>query len=388
MKQLLLVMLLLTLHVVTARSEDFLKKLPPTFVGNEIIPSSDGGYVIAGSIFSSLHNSEDLAVIRTNAAGEILWSFSYGEKQDDKATSIIQTTDGSFVAVGTFGTVLNGTELTSALMLKIDATGAVQWKKTWGDSKNCTGIAVMEKADLSLVLLASTEWMKGEQQVRDVLLMHLRSTGETITTTTLETPDFDFTSVFAQLHSTSLLISTQTLKGLLLTMMNETLTVQWSKELSTNWTDIPRTIYVRQDSTLVIIGSTGEVRGGAMGKIFFMHVSREGKVLTRKEIGDNHSSVVITAAYHHPSGGYILCGTKRSTGYPEVYIVKLTETGDLMWGNQINGTWEQGGGGTSIKPAADGELILTGFENHSGSHDGFMMNLKSNGQSDKNRHRD
>ena len=62
--------------------------------------TSDGGYVIAGSTYSSGDYSPDFFVVKTDSLGNSDWSQAYGTEDTDHANSICETKDGGYIIAG------------------------------------------------------------------------------------------------------------------------------------------------------------------------------------------------------------------------------------------------------------------------------------------------
>lgn len=92
------------IHVILSSSGQVkFSNLYGTLVNNEgysIQTTTDGGYVIAGTTFSSSTNSEDAYLIKTDAYGNYIWDKSVGDTGYEGAYSVIQTSDGGYVGVG------------------------------------------------------------------------------------------------------------------------------------------------------------------------------------------------------------------------------------------------------------------------------------------------
>jgi len=72
--------------------------------GNElatvICPTSDGGFIVAGSTTSSSKGAKDVWFAQLDNNGNILWQKTFGGEKDDVITSLITTADGGFLAAG------------------------------------------------------------------------------------------------------------------------------------------------------------------------------------------------------------------------------------------------------------------------------------------------
>jgi hypothetical protein len=62
--------------------------------------TSDGGYILAGSTYSSVDTSPDFLVVKTDINGNSDWSQIYGTDDTDQAHSVIETKDGGYIVAG------------------------------------------------------------------------------------------------------------------------------------------------------------------------------------------------------------------------------------------------------------------------------------------------
>ena len=92
-----------------------------------VVPTSDGGYLMAGYIIPAGENQRDIYVVKLDATGNIQWTKIIGDSTiDERATDVIQTSDGDFLMVGyTGGDVPPG----DGIVVKLNAQGTLQWVK-------------------------------------------------------------------------------------------------------------------------------------------------------------------------------------------------------------------------------------------------------------------
>ena len=74
---------------------------PYSDYGYSIRHTSDDSYVVAGSFQPSNANNGDVFVVKTNSLGDEAWSLVFGGDDTDRAWSITQNTDETFIMVGT-----------------------------------------------------------------------------------------------------------------------------------------------------------------------------------------------------------------------------------------------------------------------------------------------
>lgn len=113
---------------------------------HSFVYSLDGGCVIAGWTNSNDHDVDghlgysDLWVVKLNNTGNIEWNKIYGGSNGgDMGSCIDQTGDGGFVVAGrtnsSNGDVSQPIGNGDGWLLKLDATGNLEWEKTYGSSE-------------------------------------------------------------------------------------------------------------------------------------------------------------------------------------------------------------------------------------------------------------
>lgn len=104
---------------------------------DSIAPTSDGGFIAAGSTSDASHDLGGL-VVKLDGAGNVQWQRVLGPTGVDQVYlhDVRQTPDGGYIAVGQLhdGTTTSyGAELESAVAVKLDATGNVSWLHAYND---------------------------------------------------------------------------------------------------------------------------------------------------------------------------------------------------------------------------------------------------------------
>jgi len=92
------------------------------FWGLSVQQAVDGGYIIAGGKYPlDTRSSSDVWLIKTNNEGYIVWDRTFGERNDDRANSVQQTTDGGYIITGYIEPSSAGNE--DVLLIKTDSQG-------------------------------------------------------------------------------------------------------------------------------------------------------------------------------------------------------------------------------------------------------------------------
>jgi len=124
-----------------------------------LVQTGDGGYALAGYTGSFGAGAwEDFWLVKTDSAGNMQWSKTYGGALTDIANALVQTADGGYALAGYTG-FLEGFE-TDFWLVKTDAAGTMQWNQTYGGTDVDVAYALLQTADGGYALAGST-WSFG-----------------------------------------------------------------------------------------------------------------------------------------------------------------------------------------------------------------------------------
>jgi hypothetical protein len=107
--------------------------------GHYVHQTSDGGFIIVGLTESFSAVMSDIYIIRTDPIGNSLWTKLYGGIFGDGANYILEDTDGNFIITGTLSW--------DAFAMKIDTNGDSLWTKKWGGPQSESSVSIQHTAD-------------------------------------------------------------------------------------------------------------------------------------------------------------------------------------------------------------------------------------------------
>src|SRR5687768_5998380 len=89
--------------------------------GNSVEQTSDGGFIVAGSIASiSSSDHDDIYLIKTDSEGTPLWSKNYSGVYINHGFSVKETSDNCFIICGV---AFNTSGADNILLIKTDPNG-------------------------------------------------------------------------------------------------------------------------------------------------------------------------------------------------------------------------------------------------------------------------
>ncbi len=117
--------------------------------------TSDQGFIAAGATDSHGAGNFDFYLVKTDAAGDIIWTRTYGGPDEDIAYSVRQTTDGGYILTGS--TFSYGAGTNDVYLVKTDAVGDTLWTRTFGDENSDHGRAVRQTTDGGYIISGSSK---------------------------------------------------------------------------------------------------------------------------------------------------------------------------------------------------------------------------------------
>ena len=160
----------------------------------KIIKTTDGNLVVAGHYkstdgdFSANYGNYDIFVMKTDMSGTMIWRTVLGGTNVDYVTDIIETGNGDFILTG--NSKSNDNDITGnhgnydALVVKLDNSGTIVWQKSFGGSTTDKATSVVEMSNGNFIVLAYTKSTDGDVSASlgayDVWLLKLDGSGNIV----------------------------------------------------------------------------------------------------------------------------------------------------------------------------------------------------------------
>lgn len=120
---------------------------------NAMAQSSEGSLFLAGGTTTE-ENGTDMYLVRTDSAGNRLWSKTYGGEGDENANAIVVTDDGGLVLAGTTDSI--GAGANDFYLVRADGDGNALWSQTYGGASFELLYAAQVTSDGGIVLAGVT----------------------------------------------------------------------------------------------------------------------------------------------------------------------------------------------------------------------------------------
>lgn len=324
---------------------------------NNIIKTTDGGVAVSGIVnayysptgdpppcsASSCQGTGSALIAKFNSSGSLSFARGWnGSSQEDELKTVVQTSDGGYIAAGTAHTA--GISDNDGLLVKYNADGSKAWDKLIGNTTSDNAYSVVEaKSPESGFVVSgkvSSVGYVAKFSTSGSLDWYTSLTGISVDTALANTSDGGYV-----LAGNNFLIKLNSLGA-----------VSWSKSWS-NTTNLSYTQSVQQtsDGGYIYAGSTNSYGSGG-NDAYLIKFDSGGNfswARTWGGTGNEYGYSVIQTI----DGGYAIAGSNSNN---DAFFAKFDSTGNLTWSREFG---LQSGGGevaTSIVQMSDGGYAITG----------------------------
>ena len=349
--------------------------------GQFLIQTSDGGYAITGTTTSFGAREWDVYVVKLDATGNLQWSKTIGGLGYDGGSSLIQTSDGGYAITGL--TQSFGTGEDDVYVVKLDVNGNLQWNRTIGGKKEDWGSLLIQTSDGGYAIAGTTtSFGAGEA---DIYLVKLDGNGNLQRTRTIGGPKSDEGYSLIQTSDGGYAIAGDTKSfgageaDVYVVKLDASGNLQWTKTIGGPASEEGNSLIQTADGGYAIAGSTKSF-GAGREDVYVVKLDANGNLQWTKTIGgpkgDEGYSLIQTS-----DGGYAITGESSSFGAGKavVYVIKLDANGNLQWTKTIGGPDSEEG--VYLIQTSDGGYAIAGYTESfgAGGKDVYVIKLDKNG---------
>jgi type II secretory pathway pseudopilin PulG len=251
----------------------------------KIIPTSDGGFIIAGYTGSYGAGETDVWVIKLQSDGTIAWQKTYGSDKQDGAYDIVKVSDGYIVIGYTYSSDPIGNVQADILTFKIDFNGNLVWQRVYSGEFNEFGRAGIIAPDGNMIIVGDSNSNSFSFFYPDVLAMKINSSNGSIIWKKLYGGEFEEIAYDVKVtpNNDGYIIVGHTFSAsenggadVLLLKLDTDGNLQWKKAYGGNKNDYGRVVITLNDS-YVIAGSTNSFGAGNYD-IWLLNINLDGNI--------------------------------------------------------------------------------------------------------------
>ncbi|HXB39456.1 MAG TPA: T9SS type A sorting domain-containing protein [Bacteroidia bacterium] len=383
MKKFLFIVSLFILQVLSVKSQTSFQKtycVKNTAFSNTnaIQQTADGGFVLAGTDSSAATQDRDFYLVKTDAAGDTLWSKTYGTTGVDYGQCVIQSNDGGYFVVGT--TLSSDWNV---FLIKTDGRGDTLWTKIIGGSGDDEANSIQQTTDGGFIICGYTNSFGAGNY--DYFLIKVNINGNILWSKAYGTPSDELGYFVQQTKDKGFIVS-----GAANNAGNSTIdayafktdssgVMQWSKyygTLSTDWGYMMRQTF---DGGYILAGYLG---AGTTTDAFLIRTNNTGDTLWTKTYGGPGYEQALCVTETKDSS-YVLSGSvySNSMGGSDAMLLKTDNKGNLSYCHGFGGTKDDWA--PSLVQTPDKGFALGAYSNSlsGGPYNYYLVKTDSSGNS-------
>lgn len=368
-----------------------------------VIQSSDGDYVIAGGSASNNgnvtgnHGSTDFWVVKMNPSGVVQWQNSLGGPGYDFAKDIEQTSDGGYILTGIAsdngGDVTGNHGLWDVWVVKLNASGVLQWQKSLGGSSYEGGSSIEQTSDGGYILAAYSESSDGDVgdaiDYIDFWVVKLSASGSIQWEKSYGGSEIDYATSITQTLDGGYIVGgfSDSTNGQVtgnhgaedywVVKITANGDLQWQSTYGGSGQDISNNVLATPDGGYLISGFTISNNGDVSGNngnydYWVVKTDSAGAIEWQKTLGGSGSEFAY--ALQKVNNGYVVAGASSSSngdvtenkGAQDYWVARINNLGELQWQRSMGGNDDDEA--YAINTTSDGGFLVAGLS-HSNNGD-------------------
>jgi len=337
-------------------------------VAHSVVQASDAGYALAGYAYpSGSIDFDDFLLVKIDSSGSVQWSKTYGGTRDDEAYSVVQTSDEGYALAGcTWSYGAGGGDF---WLVKTDANGNVQWRKTYGGIGWDEAHSVVQTSDGGYAIAGIT--LSFGAGSYDFWLVKTDASGNQQWNRTYGGTSWDWASAMVQTTDGGFAIAGYTNSygvgsyDFWLVKTDVYGNEEWNKTYGGTSNEFALSVVQTGDGGYALAGNTLSYGGGGFD-FWLVKTDASGNQQWNRAYGgagnDYGTSVVQTV-----DQGYALVGSTYSfgAGSNDFWLVKIDSIGNVQWNQTYGGT--SGDGASALVQTNDGGFAMAGYTSSYGA---------------------
>lgn len=350
-------------------------------VAHSVVATQNGGYAVLGysqsndgDVKSANNKGFDFWLLKFSSDDVLEWEKTFGGAKDDRGYSIINTKDNGFLLTGfsksNDGDLTNNEGFEDVWVLKIDASGTIQWSKTFGFLGTDKGFTAIQTSDNGFLIggvldVTASNGQGNSKSVRrhaggDYWVLKLSKSGAkewskyyggTFTDTLYGIQETNTNEFILVGSSDSKDVDINNNKGTYdfwVIKISSVGNLIWEKSYGGSEIDEARAIIKANDGNFVIIGDTRSSdkditknNGGA--DCWMLKINTKGTIMWQQNFGG--SSFDVARSIKKSTDGFLIAGSSRSTdnnfinkGENDAWVILTTTNGDKKWQVTVGGS--------------------------------------------------
>jgi hypothetical protein len=332
-----------------------------------VIQTSDGGYALAGYTNSFGAGGYDFWLVKTDAYGNMEWNQTYGGAVSERASSLVETSDGGYAIAGSTH-FSSGPGAYDCWLVKTDAHGNTEWKQTYSGADNEIVSALVETSDGGYAYSTGVSCQLVKTDAQGNIQWNRTYGGEGFYS--LESLVATSDGGYALAGSAGFITT-----SFWLVKTDEYGNMEWSNEYGEYGTSTARSLVETSDGGYALAGESNPF-GPEDFDVLLVKTDSNGNMewsKTYRRTGWEIAHSVVKTS----DGGYAIAGTINAytTDNSDFLLVKTDVYGNMEWNRTYGGTGNEWG--CSLVETSDGGYAIAGETSSFGAGDSDFWVVKT-----------
>lgn len=398
----------------------------------KVITTADGGYMLGSWSYSNASGeksenskgSADYWIVKLDASGNKQWDKTIGGSADDYLSDILQTSDGGYILAGSSQSNASGDKSENLLsgqdawIVKVSAAGSIEWENSIHGNNGAGVDEIRQTADGGYVFInASSSGIGGDKSEAnkgssDFWIVKLNADGTKAWDRTYGGSDYEMDACISLTSDGGYIIGGNSGSGIggdksqagfgltdyWVLKLSSTGDKQWDRTFGGDNQDLLQAVVQTASGDYLVAGYTysdvsGNKSAGYVGNpsvdYWVIKVDANGNKIWDKTFGggiyDRMSSIALTFDGGFVLGGWSLPSAPQGPFDFEYTIIKLSSDGTQEWTRSYGGPEEDRL--FNVQPTPDRGYILAGYsdspagtdksENNAGERDIWVIRLST-----------
>ncbi|MDH3892830.1 MAG: hypothetical protein OEV49_17340 [candidate division Zixibacteria bacterium] len=348
--------------------------------GQSVVSTADGGYMVVGTGSTAGVNEQDIFLVKTNAAGDSLWTKTLGDANQDKGVGVVKAVDSGLAVMGF--TRSNGGGLGDVYLVRINDGGDRVWAYQYGMPSREEAFAIEATSDG--YVFAGREGLPGSLAVY-IYVVKTDLTGGVLWRKIYGGTKYDEARGIAQTGDGGCVLVGRTenfaatASDVFLMRLDANGDSLWWRTYGEDRDDDASAVVHTADGGFMIAGTSNWSASGA-DDFYLIKTDAEGNEVWSKRYG-GASGDVCNDIVETDGESFVLVGYSESfgAGGNDVYLIKVDAAGDTLWTRTHGGSGHDHG--NSIQVTSDGGFVVAGTFGAGGTGSKmYLLKLDANGK--------
>ena len=334
-----------------------------------LVQTADSGYALAGYTTSPTLD-RDFWLVKTDASGNMQWNKTYGGDNYDDAHSLVETSDGGYAIAGM--TKSYGAGNWDFWLVKTDSAGNVEWNQTYGGGGNDEAWSIVETGDRGYAIVGHTESYGAGSA--DFWLVKTDSAGNVGWNQTYGGADVDEAYSFVTTSDEGYAIAGRTGSDSWLVKVDSSGNHEWNHTYGGTGDEYAASVIETSDGGYAMAGS---IESWALD-FWLVKTDSSGNQQWAHTYGGENDEVA-HCIIQTSDAGYVLTGYTASIGAGrfDLWLVKTDSTGNMIWSKTYGeADYEEA---RSVIETTDGGYAVAGYTYPSKGGDFWLVITDASG---------